>query len=412
MFYPKKEDPMAIPRAVQAAMQLQRAAYTDEMLKLRQIFLRAEEKIIAEITRKQALEHVTYGEHAALERVQKILHGMMDNSWEYVPKLVEKQYLTAKYTELSYRDAYSDATKTPGIAYGNASALTTSDLNVINRLTQNLMGELTEGAVTALSGIKTAWQESVKIARLESDVFREPVLEGLTAGEATGMGIRHAKDIFLQKIKESGISAFTDKRGRNWSLEAYSTMATRTTSRQATNLGTLLADEEHDLYQMSSHGSTCPICAPLEGRVYSRSGTNPSYPSLAMAFGKIDPNGPDSLENSYLNIHPNCQHVITRFTEASKTEEQVERIREFSSFESNPQSHDPRSEAQINAYRNKEQGRAKLLNDYRQFEKYKMTIGNEMPKTFQTFQKHKMDNSDKYQEWMSAYRMANKAART
>ena len=49
---------MATPRPQQAAMRLNRAPYAEEMIMLRQIFLRAENKIISEISRKQAREFV------------------------------------------------------------------------------------------------------------------------------------------------------------------------------------------------------------------------------------------------------------------------------------------------------------------------------------------------------------------
>ena len=87
------------------------------------------------------------------------------------------------------------------------------------------------------------------------------------------------------------MTAFTDKAGRNWSLHTYASMVTRTTSRQAEVLAVLTADPEHDLYRISNHGTTCALCAPYEGRVYSKSGTAPDFPPLAAAFGKIAPLG-------------------------------------------------------------------------------------------------------------------------
>ncbi|MCL1867285.1 MAG: phage minor capsid protein [Oscillospiraceae bacterium] len=359
------------------------------------MFLKAEEQIIAAIGYKRSKGYVDYSEYAALERVQKILQQMVDDSWKYAPKAIEKQYQLGKIREVGYQ---------------NAQVMTSTDISFIQRLTLNLMGTLTESAATANRNISEEWNKAQAVGRLNPDKFRESVLEGLTQGEASGNGIKTAKAVFLENMKEHGITAFTDKSGKDWSLRAYADMATRTTSRQAANLGVLFADSEHDLYKISSHGTTCPICAPLEGRVYSRSGTSPYYPPLALAFGKIDPNGGNGLENTYLNIHPNCLHVLIKYTEAGRTEEEVEKTRKFSSFEENPRSVDPRSQAQIDAYRKKEQGRAKLLNDYEQFERYKMTLGgnNGMPKTFQTFQKHKYGDSEKYQEWQSAYRRINR----
>jgi hypothetical protein len=129
---------------------------------------------------------------------------------------------------------------------------------------------------------------------------------------------------------------------------------------------------------------------------------------LSAAFGKIDPAGADDLSNTFLNIHPSCLHSVRKFTEASKTPEQLRKIREFSSFETNPADHDPRSKKQIAAYREKERNRAKLREDVKQWRKY-MAAGVEgVPKDFATFRKWKEAQNDKYHELMSAYRKRDK----
>lgn len=71
---------------------------------------------------------------------------------------------------------------------------------------------------------------------------------------------------------------------------------------------------------------------------------------------------------------------------------------------------DPRTEKQIKAYRKKEEGRAKWLADYRQWERYRMALGDKVPKTFETFQKHKIAGDDKYKNWKKLYRAENKEA--
>lgn len=385
---------MKIPKALKATKTLKPVPYVEEMAKLRQLFLRAEQDLINIIGYKKERGQVIYSHGAQLERVQKTLQNLIDDSWEYVPNLIEDQYLMGKRHLVGYK---------------NATALTTIERNVVDKLVHNLMAEITEASITANKGIQKAWQDSLILGRREPDVFRSSILEEVAAGEASGLGIGAAQKQFLKTMEEKGIVAFTDKAGRDWSLRSYADMATRTTSRQATNLGVLFADESHDLYQISSHGTTCPICAPLEGRVYSRSGKDPNYPPLARAFGKVDPNGSDDLDNTWLNIHPNCLHVMIRFYEAGRSEDELRRIREFSSFETNPETVDPRSKVQIKAYRDKEQGRSKLLNDFEQFKRYKTVLGDKMPKTFQTFLKHKVAGGDKYKQWQQEYRKMNKA---
>ena len=56
---------------------------------MRMLFLRTEQELINEINRKRRAGLVEYAEAASLERVQQILQGMVDESWDYVPKMVE-----------------------------------------------------------------------------------------------------------------------------------------------------------------------------------------------------------------------------------------------------------------------------------------------------------------------------------
>ena len=53
-----------------------------------------------------------------------------------------------------------------------------------------------------------------------------------------------------------------------------------------------------------------------------------------------------------------------------------------------------------------------LYMDYRQFEKYGLTIPNATPKTFATFQKHKQADDEKYKNWQRLYREANREPNT
>ena len=184
-------------------------------------------------------------------------------------------------------------------------------------------------------------------------------------------------------------------------------MAVRTTVRQA-QVSAVLTEDEHDLYKILAIGSTCPICSAYEGRVYSKSGTDPNYPPLVAAFGKIDPAGPDDLSNSFLNIHPNCLHTLVKWTEKGKTEKQIQKERDFSSPEKRPFDVDYRSKKQREAYQEKERTRAKYRNDLHQWERYREALGDKVPKTLDTFLKHKAAGDEKYKEWERLYRAARR----
>ena len=373
-----------------------------ELDKLISIYLKAETDIINEIARLRSQGLIDYHAVAALERVQAILNKMQSDSWEYVPRMIEKMF----YVRVPEARKKLDVPETPAkhfMGYVNAQNLTGEQTDIVQKLTMNLMTELSDASLVVLSSL-----ENAILGRRENDVVRRVGLELVANMEATGKSTAATVPEFVKVLQREGVTAFVDRAGRNWSLHTYASMATRTTSRQAEVLAALTADPEHDLYKISSHGTTCALCAPYEGRVYSKSGTDPVFPPLAAAFGKIDPAGTDDLSNTWLNIHPNCLHVLMPWTPAGRSEKEIREIQDFSNPRKNPFTVDPRSKKQIEAYRKKEKARAKWLDDYRQFERYRVTIPDDTPKTFNTFIKHKLADDDKYQKWLKMYREANR----
>ena len=370
-----------------------------ELEKLIQIYLKAETDIINEIGRLRSQGLVDYHAVAALERVQAILRNMENEAWEYVPKMIEREF----YVNHPEARRFYESVKKHAAGYENAAVLTVAEQDVVERLVTELMGEITDAAMTAMTTLQDAL-----IGRTEPDIYRRVGLEQVAAQAATGRGVNRVVPAFVEALRREGVTAFVDKAGRRWSLHTYCTMVSRTTRRQAQVLSVLERNPGQDLYKITSHGTTCALCAPYEGRVYSKSGTDPDFPPLADAFGRIDPAGPDTLANTWLNIHPNCLHALVPWTAAGRTDEEIEKIKRFSSPKSNPYSRDPRTEKQIEAYRKKEAARAAWLRNYRQWERYRMTLGDKVPKTYQTFEKHKRENDDKYKSWQREYREANK----
>lgn len=379
---------------------LRRAPNERELEKLISIFLKAETDIINEIGRLRSMGNVDYHAVAALERVQAILRKMENDCWTYVPQMIEKQFYVS---HPEARRILGETGEKHLRAYQAAQALTGEQMDIVQRLTQNLMGEILDASVTAMATVQSAL-----IGRIEPDIYRRVGLEQVALMEAKGQGAFKAVPGFVEALRREGIKAFTDKAGRDWSLHTYCSMVTRTTSRQAEVLSVLSADSEQDLYKINSTGTACALCAPYEGRVYSKSGTDPDFPPLASAFGKVDPGGADTLANTWLNIHPNCQHSLSPWTPAGRSEEEIQKIKDFSNPRTNPFTRDPRTQKQIEAYRKKEQARTAWLNNYRQWERYRMTLGDKVPKTYQTFEKHKRANDDKFKAWKKLYREANR----
>mgnify|MGYP002791419185 CR=1 FL=1 len=355
---------------------------------LRMLFLRTEKRLLSEISRKRTQGYVDYAEVAALKRTQKILQDMVDESWNYVPTMIESIF---------YR---SEAAAN---GYANAAGLTATQMGIVEQLSNNLIGEIVEASTMA----QKTMEEVFLVGKRQEGTLRNAALQAVAEQQAAGHGTSKAASSMVQELERNGITSFVDKSGRKWSLQDYCNMATRATARQAEVSAILTADPDHDLYKIVKIGSTCPVCAPLEGRVYSRSGDNPDYPALAKAFGKVDPNGPDDLSNTYLNIHPNCLHSLVKYTTMGKTDKQIQKDKDFSSFEKNPITVDPRTKKQIAAYKEKVRNRQKLLNDYKQYNRYRKVCGNDMPKTFEKFRDMKYNESVKWKETQAIYRKSN-----
>lgn len=365
---------------------------------MRMLFLRTEREIINVINRKRGAGHVDYAEVAALERIQRILQSMVDESWAYVPTMIEKIFYHSDKDAAGYSNART--------LTGSLSAPQTA---IIQQLANNLLGEIAEASETVYRSVQTVYT----IARLEADPFRETALKQVLRQEAAGSPWLNSSQAMVQEMQNKGITAFVDKAGRKWSLQSYGNMAVRTTAHQA-EVAAILTRDAHDLYQIVKVGSTCPVCAPLEGRVYSKSGLDPDYPPLSLAFGKVDPDGSDDLTNTYLNIHPNCRHSVVKYTTIGKTDKQIQRDKDFSNPETNPINRDPRTKKQIAAYRDKERNRQRLLRDVRQHREYRAALGSEVPKDFAKFQEMKYNDKERWsyvkglKEYLSKYPTSNK----
>lgn len=371
-----------------------------ELRRLIALYLKAETDIINEIGRLRSLGLADYHAEAALERVQAILRSLENDCWTYVPRMIEAQFYV-RHPEARKPLEEPETPEKHLLAYQNARVLTGEQTDIVQRLVMNLMGQITQANVTSLAGL-----ESMLLGRTEPDVFRRVGLTRTAEMQAEGRGVYKSLQGFVEQLRREGVTAFVDKAGRRWSLHTYGSMVLRTTSRQAEVLSVLTENPDHDLFQITRHGTTCPLCAPLEGRVYSKSGRDPDFPPLTAAFGKMDPAGPDDFSNSWKNIHPNCLHQLRPWTPMGRSEEEIRKIKEFSSFERNPVTRDPRTQKQIDAYREKEKSRARWLRDYRQWEKYREKLGDGVPKRFETFQRHKKAGDEKYKGWERGYRKA------
>lgn len=111
----------------------------------------------------------------------------------------------------------------------------------------------------------------------------------------------------IQEMTDTGIPAFVDKLGREWSPEAYVNMNIRTTLSNTANTAQMerMNDYGINLVEVSSHSGARPKCAKYQGRIFDKSNKSEKYPHWKdTSYGQ-----PDGL----LGI--NCGHQIYPYIE-------------------------------------------------------------------------------------------------
>lgn len=78
----------------------------------------------------------------------------------------------------------------------------------------------------------------------------------------------------IGEMTQKGIPAFVDKKGRNWTPEAYTNMCIRSTvgSVAKETQFALMDDYGLDLVEVSSHSGARPLCAKDQGKIFNRNG--------------------------------------------------------------------------------------------------------------------------------------------
>lgn len=139
------------------------------------------------------------------------------------------------------------------------------------------------------------------VGRRVDDVFRKEALR-LAASSLSDSGeIVTASDVLQRRLVKQGITAFQDRRGRNWGLAEYARMAVKTTTAEAVFHGTqaTLIASNLDVVEVNSVLRPCSKCVPYDGGTFSLTGRS-KYPLLDTTFP----------------IHPECQHYIVPGREA------------------------------------------------------------------------------------------------
>ena len=233
------------------------------------------EKVLAILLQKQKLGKYDEYEKVILFEINKILNNIERETFSYSKKDIPTLYEWNRATIL----ASAGVTEIP--------SMIGIDKRAIIELQKVFDGQIFDGIDQVRKNIHS--------------VVRKMALEQKISGGKLKQKVSEAVD-FLAK---QNIFTFEDKLGRVHSLENYATMAIKTIQTAALNSSVFNASLQlkNDLVKMSSHSTSCPLCAMYQGRIYSISGKDKKYPALSIING--------GNVTQYSTIHPSCRHRFT-----------------------------------------------------------------------------------------------------
>lgn len=269
----------------------------------------------------------------------------------------------------SYRQGMGNAiAMIPGAA---APTLTIVHRRAIELLADNMLTELADARQ--------------RLGRHAIDRLRTIGLEESARKVASSDTVRGATKAIARRLRDEGVRPPGMMR-----IDAYANLVARSTTREASNLGSINATTEagHSLVQITTHRSPCPVCSQYEGRVYTLdSSRNDDYPDLRST----------AFSGGYNNIHPNCRHVVTPYIPALADDPTQDRQ------VSNQPFVDTRSDREAREYRRAQTRKRQQADNRRQWERYREVFGDDMP-DYSTFVRQKNSGSDSYQQLLSDYR--------
>jgi len=188
--------------------------------------------------------------------------------------------LTAAETEIGYLDNAVQAANAAGLseyfsdipaeesALGAAKAFqkqAASDLNLVNTVMRYKAGPAYVNAVNAI------YRDTAEGRQGALDIMGK----GAAKAVSGQMSLQEATRKTIRELAQKGIPAFVDKRGREWSPEAYVMMDMRSTLGNTARAAQNARCDEYNiqLIEVSSHMGARPMCAPYQGRIFSRDGS-------------------------------------------------------------------------------------------------------------------------------------------
>ncbi|MCX4266097.1 MAG: minor capsid protein, partial [Firmicutes bacterium] len=171
------------------------------------LYLRAETDIVNELARLRAQGLADYHAEAALERVQGILQKMQNESFVYIPQMVEREF----YVHNPEARRFAETVEKHISAYNNALSL--GSMALAEQLSADLAAKVLQASSTVqqtltntLIGHSLCWT-----GRREPDMLAAVVRQGVAYNQVMGLNsLQNIEDLIIT-LQQQGITAFVDK---------------------------------------------------------------------------------------------------------------------------------------------------------------------------------------------------------
>lgn len=244
------------------------------------------------------------------------------NQWN-IEKLQELNALYQENYDILVQNMQSvDYELYQSLKMASESNLTTTNRILDNAVAKGLIQQPTfRPKNTVMANILDAYY---KDAKEKFNLVNTTMLQGSTneyvkiLNKTTGKvltGVSTPQEALRQSVKEfadKGVPALIDRRGRQWTPEAYIDNVIRSTSNNVANEMQFARMDEFDvdLLEVSSHVGARPKCEPYQGRIFSKSGRHEKYPAWSIT----------SYGDAGGLLGCNCRHVTYPFIEGLSTQ--------------------------------------------------------------------------------------------
>lgn len=198
---------------------------------------------------------------------------------ELEESMAEEMVKSAALIEMNYVDTAVRAEGLSALVGGGKATAESSAVNAYRAFQRQAKSSLNLVNTVMMYKAKQTFVNGVNSIYFESEKSRQQALGTMgkySAGTVMGQfSLQEATRRCIKEMAAKGIPAFVDKRGREWSPEAYVAMDMRSTLGNTARAAQWSRCDEYGikLIAVSSHLGARPGCAPYQGHIYSLDGS-------------------------------------------------------------------------------------------------------------------------------------------